>query len=150
MDFERITKENRNGVLNLQLLPEQTGFIESVTECLNEADHLDRWKPYGILVNGTLVGFTMYGCIKEKKWGERVWLDRLLIDRSYQGKGYGKKAVSLLSHKLFEEYPVKQIYLSVYDNNIPAIHLYESCGFHFNGEIDTKGEKIMVLKKEDL
>ena len=39
------------------------------------------------------------------------------------------------------------IYLSVYEENHVAISLYQSYGFKFNGELDTKGEKIMVLEK---
>lgn len=150
MEFKRITDQNRKLVMELQLLPGQIHFIESVTECLDEAAQISSWNPYAIYENNNLVGFTMYGNIKEDKWGERVWLDRLLIDKSYQGRGYGKKAVKLLSRKLFEEYPVDQIYLSVYSDNINAIHLYEKCGFHFNGETDSKGEKIMILKKDSL
>lgn len=150
LKFERITEHNKQDVLNLQLLPEQTGFIESVSECLDEADHLSDWRPYAIYADENLVGFTMYGNIKEKRWGERVWLDRLLIDQKYQGKGYGKQSVLTLSRKLFDEYPVEQIYLSVYDDNKAAIHLYQECGFKFNDEIDTKGEKIMILKRSEI
>ena len=150
LTFEPITEKNKQEALNLKLLPEQIGFIESVEECLDEADHLSDWRPYAIYAEDHIVGFTMYGKIKEARWGERVWLDRLLIDQKYQGKGYGKQSVLTLSKKLFEEYPVEQIYLSVYDDNKGAIHLYQECGFKFNNEIDTKGEKIMILKRNEI
>ena len=45
---------------------------------------------------------------------------------------------------MLEEYPNNDIYLSVYEDNQHAIDLYRLYGFNFNGELDTKGEKIMV------
>ena len=37
-----------------------------------------------------------------------------------------------------------RVFLSVYDDNQGAIRLYEKLGFAFNGELDTKGERVMV------
>lgn len=46
------------------------------------------------------------------------------------------------------EYPNTDIYLSVYEENKTAVSLYKLFGFEFNGELDTKGEKVMVLKQK--
>lgn len=35
----------------------------------------------------------------------------------------------------------------MYDDNTFAIHLYEKLGFHFNGELDIHGEKVMVREQ---
>ncbi len=53
-------------------------------------------------------------------------------------------AISALIQKIIKEYNCKKIYLSVYDVNKIAIHIYQKMGFYFNGKYDTKGEKIMV------
>ena len=140
-----VTNENRQAVLNLCLLDEQQGYIETVAECLEEAAQNDAWRTFGIYDGADLVGFTMYGCFTENKWGTRVWLDRLLIDKSCQGKGYGYRTVEDMCERLFAEYDTDEIYLSVYDNNKAAIHVYEKAGFRFNGEYDTKGERIMKM-----
>ncbi len=87
----------------------------------------------------------MYGRIKEKKY-TRLWFDRLLIDKKYQGRGYAKATIKLILKRIINEYPDESIYLSVYEENINAISLYEYYGFEFTGEIDTKGEKIMLYK----
>ena len=50
--------------------------------------------------------------------------------------------------RLRQEYGRRQIYLSVYENNVAAIAMYQQIGFQFNGELDTKGEKIMVYMEE--
>lgn len=144
LHFEPVCQENRKEIEALTLFPEQSGFIESVSACMAEADEAPQWRPVGIYDGKTLVGFSMYGCFSDPFPGGGLWLDRLLIDKRHQGKGYGKAAVHSLLIKLQEEYGSKKVYLSVYENNTPAIALYKQIGFHFTGEYDTKGEKIMV------
>lgn len=144
LHFEAITSENRKQAEALSLFPEQLSFVESVAECLKEADEMHEWRAVGIYDEQTLVGFAMYGHLDLPPSEGEVWLDRLLIDKEYQGKGYGKSAVLALLSRLCTEYACKKIFLSVYDIDKPAIRLYEKTGFYFNGELDTKGEKIMV------
>lgn len=84
-----VTQEKRKQVeqLQLQVYPEQEKNIESVSECLMEADEMEVWKTVGIYDEDVLVGFSMYGFFQEIHGG-RVWLDRLLIGRNFQGRGY--------------------------------------------------------------
>lgn len=142
--FEPITTQNRELALNLQIAPEQHGFVESVAQCLNEADHHRRWKPVGIYHDDIMIGFSMYGFFgwKYPPFG-KLWLDRLLIDKTYQGNGYGKTALAGLINRLIEEYHCKKIYLSVIEENQVAIALYQKFGFHFNGKKDIHNELIM-------
>ena len=143
LPIETVTSRNRAEVEPLEFCAEQSGFIESVTQCLQEADKLELWRPVGIYDRGMLIGFAMYGYFPEPAPGQ-VWLDRLLIDKKYQGKGYGKRVVLALLDRLRTEYSCDTIYLSVYETNSHAIHLYQQIGFHFNGEYDTNGEHVMV------
>ena len=143
LHFEAIALKNRRQLEELELFPEQSGYIESVKECLFEADADKKWHPVGIYKNQTLIGFAMYGCFQEPA-GSQVWLDRLLIDKAYQGKGYGKAVVPALLERLSKEYNCRRIYLSVYDNNQVAIHLYKQISFYFNGKYDINGESVMV------
>lgn len=144
-----VTKENRKIIENLKVKPEQEGNIETVAECLEEADENEAWKPGGIYCGGRLVGFTMYGYFDEPCWGGRLWFDRFLIADSYQGKGYGTYAARYILNEMFQQYKTQRIYLSVYETNVAAIHLYKMLGFSFTGEYDTKGEKVMALDKTD-
>ena len=45
--FVPITEENRREVENLQLFPEQRSYIESVPECLAEAEQTREWRTKG-------------------------------------------------------------------------------------------------------
>lgn len=144
-----VTPDNRAQILDLQIMPEQRGYIESVAECLAEADQNRRWRPVGLFDRETLVGFAMYGYFFWEYFPHgRLWLDRLLIDARFQGQGYGRSAVSHLLERLSREWPKKPVYLSVIHGNDRAVRLYESFDFHFTGEKDIHGEDIMVRKAE--
>lgn len=91
----------------------------------------------------------MYGFFANETPHGRLWLDRLLIDKKFQGKGYGKSALYQLINILFTKYNTSTIYLSVFDDNVFATNLYKSVGFKFTGELDLRGEKIMVYNKNN-
>lgn len=143
--FKPITEENRKAALALKIADSQEGFIESVEQCLSEADHCKRWHPVGIYDGDTMVGFSMYGFFRWQylPFG-KLWLDRLLIDEKYQGQGYGSAALKGLIDLLVREYNRPKIYLSVIKGNDTAIRLYEKFGFSFTGKRDLHGEHIMV------
>ncbi len=144
LHFEPITKESSVQAKGLSLAPGQEGFVESVSQCLEEASSRKDWRPVGIYHGTVLIGFAMYGYFWEYLPLGRVWLDRLFIDTKYQGKGYGRAAVEGLLQRLKQEYHCKKVFLSVYQNNQTAIQLYQSFGFAFNGEKDIHGEDVMV------
>ena len=129
LHFEPITEENRKEAEALSPAPGQENYIESVADCMREADERDSWRPLGIYDGSTLVGFAMYGFFQEYL---------------FQHRGYGQIAVSCLLNRIWKEYGCSKIYLSVYSDNTAAINLYRKLGFAFNGELDLKGEKVMV------
>ncbi len=145
IEFEKVTEDNVDKILKLDVKEDQKTFIESVSECLREAAEKSCWRPVGIYDDDVLIGFAMYCFWKEDKPNGRVWMDRFLIDVSFQGKGYGSAVFPLLLNRIKEEYKCSEIYLSVFKDNERAINLYEKNGFRFNGEKDIKGEDVMVL-----
>ena len=142
--FTPVTQANREQAEALRIAPSQCGYVESVADCMKEADCKKCWRPVGIYDGEVLIGFAMYGFFWAYFPFGRVWLDRLLIDYRYQGKGYGKATLSELLKLLRNEYHRKKIYLSVVEGNNTAIHLYEKFGFSFTGERDIHGEKVMM------
>lgn len=148
--FVSVTKENYAKIINLKVKKKQEGFIETTSQCLEEASELPLWKPVGIYAENELIGFAMYGLWKNEGINGRVWLDRFLIDEKHQGKGYGKSALPLLINRIFDEYHCDEIFLSLYDNNLQAMLLYQKLGFALTGEVDVHGEKIMVIPRNRL
>lgn len=143
-EIRDITSSNMEEILALQIAKSQEGFVETPEECIEEAEEVDNFVPVGLYMNDMPVGFAMYGKFPDKREGNRIWLDRYLIDYHYQGKGYGHHFLNQLLEFITTKYNCHKIYLSVYENNEGAIHLYKSHGFHFNGELDVNGEKVMV------
>ena len=146
LHIEKVTDRNRSSILALKVKEEQSGFIESVSQCLSEADSLSLWRPVGIYDGESLVGFAMYGFFPSEGDLGRAWLDRFMIDASCQGKGYGKAALYQILSVIFEQYGCSGIFLSLYENNKGAERLYRKAGFVFTGEQDSNGEKIMLLE----
>ena len=144
--IKKITDENRERVLNLQIKESQNTYIESVEDCLKESVEYTNFKPVGLYKNDCLVGFAMYGLFCDEGENGRVWLDRFLIDKKHQGKGLGSSMIEYLIDHIAKEYKCNEIFLSLYEDNKGALNLYKKFGFEFNGELDVNGEKVMVKK----
>ncbi len=146
-----IPREKWDIVKELSVYNEQSHFIETSEQCLNDAKndaYNMKWNFYGIYANHKLIGFAMNG---ENRilFYKQVWLDRFMIDKKHQGKGYGKKSITLILEKMREDYRCKKIYLSVHEDNYNAIRLYEKLGFKKTLFKDPKGERIMTWTNQD-
>ena len=51
-----------------------------------------------------------------------------------RGRGVATVATYEVLKKAFIDYELNRVYLNVFSNNVPAIKLYERCGFKFEGE----------------
>ncbi|MCM3758524.1 GNAT family N-acetyltransferase [Sporosarcina aquimarina] len=142
-DIQHVSETNRREMLALRVSEKQRGFIETIEECLAEAKQWKEFRPVGLYVDYVPVGFAMYGSLKDSQGGNNLWIDRMLIDEQFQSRGYGRKFMELLIERVLQEYGEQPIYLSVYKENLGAVHLYETLGFVFIGEYDTAGEEIM-------
>lgn len=143
-----VTKEIRKEAEQLAVAEGQEHFIETVAECMREADGTADWEPVCMYDGDTMIGFAMYGYMRTEKQ-PRVWFDRLLIDAHYQSRGYGRQTVDAMLVRIRQEFPGKDIFISAYEDNHAAISLYQSFGFRMNGELDINGERIMVLRSGD-
>ncbi|WP_045926949.1 GNAT family N-acetyltransferase [Bacillus siamensis] len=147
IEIRAVTEENRADILALHVSESQALFIETAEECLQDAEDCRHYQPAGLYVDGELVGFAMYGWFpeydEENKNG-RVWLDRFFIDERYQGRGLGRLMLDALIHHLAQLYGCRRIYLSLFEDNVHALRLYQKFGFRFNRELDSNGEKVMV------
>ena len=62
--------------------------------------------------------------------GEReLFIFGVEIEDEYRGKGHGAAFTRALIHELKRRFPDKQIKLQVRSDNVPAMKLYERCGF---------------------
>lgn len=145
-EIRDITAFNKQEILALHIADNQQHFIESTDQCLARGRIGSTLYPLGLYKDNIAIGFAMYGLFPHEDHSQRVWLDRYLIDERYQQQGLGKHFLQQLIQYLAVKFNCRQIYLSVYENNAVAIQLYKQFGFMFNGELDDKGEKVMVLE----
>ncbi|MBO3444619.1 GNAT family N-acetyltransferase [Clostridium sp. CCUG 7971] len=146
IEIKKVNDKNLEDILKLRINENQNSYIESTEECLKESDECKFYEPAGLYIDGMLVGFAMYGFFPREGEDGRVWLDRFLIDKKYQGEGLGSIMLDNLIKYLSNKYKCNKIFLSLYENNTGALHLYKKFGFEFNGELDINEEKIMVKK----
>ena len=138
--FKNIDNSNGYKVRNIKLKPGQEKFIETVDECLKEADTYREWHPIAIYNDTEIIGFAMYGSFGLNK---DTWIDRIMIDEKYQGKGYGEIAMMKLINIVSKEFEVNVIYLSISDENKTAYSLYKSIGFEFMNERDPNNGELL-------
>ncbi|WP_346900161.1 GNAT family N-acetyltransferase [Clostridium sp. UBA7503] len=137
--FKDIDNTNENIVRKIKLKSNQEKFIETVDECLKEASTCSQWNPVAIYDNEAVIGFAMYGSFGPNK---DTWIDRIMIDEKYQGKGFGRIAMTKLIDIVSKKYDVNTIYLSIVEQNTLAYSLYKSIGFEYINEKDVNGELI--------
>jgi diamine N-acetyltransferase len=143
IEMIKVTHQNRQEILALHVSKAQESFIESTEQSLKDAKKYKPFRPVGLYRDGELVGFAMYGFFSEEAESQ-VWLDRFLIDERFQGQGLGTIMLNAIIAHLVELYNCNEIFLSIYETNQTALHLYKKFGFQFNGELDDNGEKVMV------
>ena len=142
--LKEITRDNFWDCVSLEVAPEQVDFVTSNAVSIAQSKVQPECIPLAVYDDDLMVGFVMY-CIDEDD-GE-YWIYRMMIDKNHQSKGYGKKAMELLLHRIKEDKARNKIFLGVHIDSF-AVNMYESFGFKFNGQV-FGSEHIMRLDYEN-
>jgi len=141
LSLQEVTRENWRATLDLTVFPEQQRFIADYVPiaAIALAKAYIRpgglvWIPYAFYANGEMVGFTELAYEPESLGN--YWIFHFFIDCHYQGRGYGKEAISLLLQFIRDHHPQCQaLQLTVHPENDHARHLYTSAGFRPTGAV---------------
>ncbi|MFC4799246.1 GNAT family N-acetyltransferase [Neobacillus sp. GCM10023253] len=126
-----ITNENWEDSIQLQVAPHQQTFIASNLYSLAESKFEQSFVPMGIYLDVRMIGFLMYG--KDPEDGT-YWIIRFMIDQSFQGKGYGRAALSQAITFLVKlDDCSDSIILGVKEENTDANRFYQAFGFRDTG-----------------
>lgn len=140
-ELKPINQHNFAESVSLNIAPDQVDFVASNLHSLAEAYAFPAFEPRAVYVDGTMVGFLMYGFGDQShKW----WIVRLMINHAQQGKGYGRAAMRAVIALIRQQPNCHEIMISYAPSNIAAARLYESMGFHPTGDM-LHGEVIAQL-----
>lgn len=137
-----IDQDNFWEVIALEVDESQRGFVTSNAISIAQSKVQPECIPLAIYQEDSPVGLVMY-CLDSDD-GE-YWIYRLMVDKKHQGHGYGRAAMMLLLDIVRQDASKNRIYLGVHRESIPAVSLYQTLGFRFDGRV-FGGEHIMVLE----
>ncbi|WP_053366695.1 GNAT family N-acetyltransferase [Bacillus sp. FJAT-27245] len=136
-----LTKDNWEECAALTVVEEQKGFMASNLYSIAEVQFLENFEALGIHNGEEMVGFAMAGLDPDDN---NYWIYRFMIDKSFQGRGYGKKAMEALIEWLKIKEGCKLIMVGYNPDNVAAEKLYRSAGFKDRG-LAPWGEKLSGL-----
>lgn len=86
----------------------------------------------------------LYNLDENKKCAE---FGRFIIaDKESHGKGYGKDALLCAEKIAFKHMGLEKLRLEVFSDNIPAVRVYEKCGFKRKGENCLSGKLMTEME----
>nr|WP_267887012.1 GNAT family N-acetyltransferase [Floricoccus penangensis] len=149
-DIELVEVDNSNidDILELTVKEEQKNFVADVPRSLAYVyANREEARAYGIYVGKELIGYASISYIAERMM-YTIW--HFFIDSNFQGKGYGKRVLQeLITYiKVLSVNLTNKMCLTVEEENILAIGLYESLGFVNTYERDEEDEFIMIYEWE--
>jgi diamine N-acetyltransferase len=150
LEFRPVTQENWQSLIKLKVRDGQQDFVSSNVYSIAESQfgfeeegHWDLFA-YGLYVNGEPVGFAMTGLNIHHSRFQGLIL-RLMVDERYQGRGYGREAMKVMTGMFLDDERVKAVCISYAPENEAARKLYASLGFVETGEM-LESEVIAVLQ----
>jgi len=149
-----VTRANWRDALRLTVRPDQRRFIADyapvaaiiLAKAYVRALDMD-WEPYAFVAEGEMIG--MAALVAEPERAELRWLFHFFIDGRFQGRGYGREALTTLISWVREQQPAcRSLQLTVHPENPVARQLYTSVGFAPTG-VEMDGEPVYRLGLTD-
>jgi RimJ/RimL family protein N-acetyltransferase len=154
----------------LDMIPDSNEFYELYLEWISNEDLKRRlgeenteytWEEIKEMHDGWRKDFkNMTFCILNKETKEPIGDINLFDSKEFNnlpeisimigkhaGKGFGTEASQLLLNFAFKTLKLKEVNLSVYKDNLPAVGLYKKLGFEVFGEIKDEDEREEYLMK---
>ena len=142
VELREITDDNRAAVEALAVAPGQERFVADVRRSLADAAGAPTYPYVRAIYAGTEpVGFLMLD--EDGPDGHYLW--RLLIDGRYQGRGYGRAALDLLTAYVRTRPGGDVLVLSAVPGEGSPIPFYQRYGFQLTGEVKD-GEHVLTLR----
>ncbi|TXX97380.1 GNAT family N-acetyltransferase [Vibrio mimicus] len=132
IELRRIDHDNFYEVCQLQVSKNQLDHVDSNAISLAEANFMAFPWFRGIYAEDKPVGFIL---VNADTSVDKFFLWRFMLDQTQQSKGYGRKAIELLSSELLKEFGASALYTSVVDSSDGPKGFYLNCGFIPTGNL---------------
>lgn len=133
MEFREIDKSNYWDCMALTVDDGQEDFVADNKQSLAEAAYEDGLYTLGIYHEETMIGFVLYDYDETfPGWS----MSRFMIGKQFQGKGYGKQAVTAFLEYFKARHNADKLYISVSLDNLAARKMYASIGFAEMKEVE--------------
>ena len=133
IEFRDVDAGNWRTCVDLEVAPEQRGFVSPVARYLCLCHYGGVWRPLAVYAGDEVVGFVMWAVGTEE---DTAWIGGLVIDQARQRKGYGRATVEVLTRRLLATGGCSSCALSYSPGNAAARALYASLGFVETGEME--------------
>jgi diamine N-acetyltransferase len=138
--LREITRETLSRILELKVSAEQERFVAPNAVSISQAHlHSEHAWFRGIYADDTPVGFVM---LYDDSKAHEYYLWRFMIDHRYQRRGFGFRAMELVTEHVRRRPGATKLLLSCVPGDGSPGPFYEKLGFAYTGEID-QGELVM-------
>ncbi|MGZ4594659.1 MAG: GNAT family N-acetyltransferase [Actinomycetes bacterium] len=149
VSLREITEDNRVAVEALAVTDEQTHYVASVTQSLQDAEEYPDAKAWyrAVYVEDEPVGFVMISdgiTVDDPSYVGPYYLWRLLVDHRFQGRGVGTAALDLVARHVRTRPDARKLLVSCAVGPRSPVAFYERYGFRLTGEVH-EGEPILEL-----
>lgn len=149
VSLREITEDNRAAVEALAVTEEQSYYVASVTQSLQDAEAYPDAKPWyrAVYADDEPVGFVMISdgiTVDDPTYVGPYYLWRLLVDHRFQDRGYGTATLDLIVEHVRTRPDARTFLVSHVLGPASPVTFYQQYGFQLTGEVH-EGEPILEL-----
>jgi diamine N-acetyltransferase len=131
IELREITAETVRRVTELEIAPEQQGYVSPNAVSIAEAYFEPKAWFRAIADGDELVGFVM---VYRDPAAREFYIWRFMVDARFQGRGYGRSAAELLLEEARGD-GVDEVTLNVQPGEHSALEFWRRFGFEETGEV---------------
>ena len=143
--LREVTKDTVYAVCSLHVAENQREYVAENAFSIAQAHFEPKAWFRAIYADETPVGFLM---LADNADAPEYFLWRLMVDASYQGYGFGRRAIDLLVEYVRTRPAARELLVSYHPGAHSPRDFYLKQGFHDTGRID-EGEVVLSLPLED-
>ncbi|MDQ2819344.1 MAG: GNAT family N-acetyltransferase [Pseudomonadota bacterium] len=142
--LEAVTIDNFETLMDMELPPEQAGYLASNAYSIAQAHYYPDYRPRAIYADGAPAGFALYDIAGDDEAGHYA-IYRLMVDHARQRQGIGRAAMALLLAEIRACADARRISICYKPDNVNAQQFYASLGFMETG-IDHRNEMVAEIR----